>query len=477
MDNINKKAVKAGIWYTIGNMLLKGCIFLTLPIFTRLLSTSDFGIYNTYMAYEGLITALLGLGLYGTVKNANLDFKEKFNDYLSSIITFSLLFLAIALLLSNIFYSFYSKVFGFNRFITNCLILQSYGSFLIYFYGSKLNIEFKYKSYLLISFFNTIFNILVSILLIKFVFIHERYMGRILGSALPLIIIAIVLTIIILLKGNKHFDKNFWNYGLKIGLPLIPHVVSQSLLSQFDRIMINNMTSADYAGIYSYIYTICTITSVICQSLDNSWTPWVYMKLKNNCGKEIRKIGTKYVLLFSLLTIGFICIMPEITKVIADDSYWFGIDLIIPLALANYYIFMYMLPVGIEYYNKKTNYISIGTVGAAIINLVLNFFSIKMFGYRAAAYTTLVSYILLYYFHRLMAQKFKINEYYDFKKITQLNIMTLIIGIFLLLILRFSIISFIVRYIFIIIIIVIVFSQKELVLEVLKKGKKDEKIF
>ena len=63
MDNINKKAVKAGIWYTIGNMLLKGCIFLTLPIFTRLLSTSDFGIYNTYMAYEGLITALLGLGL------------------------------------------------------------------------------------------------------------------------------------------------------------------------------------------------------------------------------------------------------------------------------------------------------------------------------------------------------------------------------------------------------------------------------
>ena len=100
-----------------------------------------------------------------------------------------------------------------------------------------------------------------------------------------------------------------------------------------------------------------------------------------------------------------------------------------------------------------------------------------MFGYRAAAYTTLVSYILLYYFHRLMAQKFKINEYYDFKKITQLNIMTLIIGIFLLLILRFSIISFIVRYIFIIIIIVIVLSQKELVLEVLKKGKKDEKIF
>ena len=51
-NNLNKTAFKAGIWYTLGNILLKGCIFFTLPIFTRILSTNDFGIYNTYMAYE-----------------------------------------------------------------------------------------------------------------------------------------------------------------------------------------------------------------------------------------------------------------------------------------------------------------------------------------------------------------------------------------------------------------------------------------
>ena len=141
-NNLNKTAFKAGIWYTLGNILLKGCIFFTLPIFTRILSTNDFGIYNTYMAYEGLVTAILGLGLYGTVKNAKLDFEKNFDEYLSSIIFLNLLFLSTILLLGNILYNFYGNAFGFSRLMTNCLILQSYGSFLLYFYGSKLNIEF-----------------------------------------------------------------------------------------------------------------------------------------------------------------------------------------------------------------------------------------------------------------------------------------------------------------------------------------------
>ena len=473
-DNLNKKALKAGLFYTIGNILLKGCIFFTLPIFTRLLSTSDFGIYNTYIAYEGLITAVIGLGLYGTVKNAKLDFKDKFNKYLSSILTFSLIVLLLFLVLGNLLYPFIESFLGFNRIITNCMILQSFGSFLLFFYGAKLNIEFKYKSYIAVSFFNTVFNIIISIVLIKYVFINERYLGRILGSAIPLIFLAVLLTILILVQGKEFFNKKYWKYGLKIGLPLVPHVVSQSLLSQFDRIMIKNMTNESDAGIYSYIYTMCTITYVICQSLDNSWTPWVYMKLRDNRGEEIKKTGTKYVFLFSLLTIGFICVMPEIAKIIASESYWEGMDLIVPLALANYYVFMYMIPVGIEYYNKKTSFISAGTVGAAIINLILNIIAINFWGYKAAAYTTMISYILLYYFHRLIATKYNIKDYYNFKHISILNVVTIIVSSFILITYRFSLINLIIRYSIVAIVVLVMLLKKDDIIRIIKRGKNDE---
>ena len=42
MKTLNQKATRAGIYYTIANMFLKGCVFLTLPLFTRILSTNDF---------------------------------------------------------------------------------------------------------------------------------------------------------------------------------------------------------------------------------------------------------------------------------------------------------------------------------------------------------------------------------------------------------------------------------------------------
>jgi O-antigen/teichoic acid export membrane protein len=414
-DDVDRKAGKAGLWYTIANILLKGCVFLSLPIFTRLMATGDFGIYNSYIAYEQLLQAVLGLGLYGTVKNAKLDFEEDFEKYLSSVLSLSLMVLAAVLVSANLLYGLYGEAIGFSRFVVNCLILQSFGAYLVFFYGSKLNIEFRYKSYIVISCFNTLVNIAASIILIVWVFPNERYLGRILGAAMPMIIIAIVLSASILKKGRTVYEAEYWKYALSIGLPLIPHVVSQSLLSQFDRIMIRNMVNDASSGIYSYIYTICTITYIICTSLDNAWTPWVYIKLKAGDGDNIKAAGRWYTLLFAVLTLGFICVMPELVKLIADESYWPGEDLLIPLSLANYCVFLYMLPVGLEYYHKKTRYISLGTISAALLNLVLNYFAILNFGYKAAAYTTLVSYLALFCFHLLIARRLGFGRLYDLR--------------------------------------------------------------
>ena len=465
---LNRKAGKAGLWYTVANMVLKGCVFLTLPVFTRILSTSDFGIYNAYIAYEQILQAILGLGLYGTVKNAKLDFEEKFDEYLSSVLTLSIIALLAVTFIVNICFGFIGPFLRFSRTVTNCLIFQSFGAYLIYFYGAKLNIEFKYKSFIAISFFNTLFNLAASILLILFVFPNERYLGRIVGSALPLIIIAVSLIIYIYFRGRTLYNKHYWKYALAIGIPLVPHVVSQSLLSQFDRIMIRDMIGSGEAGIYSYIHTICTITYVICSSFDNAWTPWVYMKLKNKDEHEIKSASTYYVLLFAALTLGFICVMPEVTKLIANSSYWSGIDLLIPTALANFCVFLYMLPVGIEYYNKKTQYISLGTVFAALLNLGLNFVAIKAFGYKAAAYTTLISYFALFLLHWGLSKKFGFENCYQVKKILAIFAGLFVISMTLLWVNNYYIIGLIIRYIIVVAILIGFFMEKDRVLSIIK---------
>ena len=61
--------------------------------------------------------------------------------------------------------------------------------------------------------------------------------------------------------------------------------------------------------------------------------------------------------------------------------------------------FIYTLYVNIELYNRKTHLISCATTMAAIINVFLNYICIPKWGYMAAAYTTMVSYLFMLIFH------------------------------------------------------------------------------
>ena len=64
------KPLTAGMGYVIGNYLIKGLAFLTLPVFARLMSTGDFGIYNIFVAYEGILVYIIGLALDNSFRSA-----------------------------------------------------------------------------------------------------------------------------------------------------------------------------------------------------------------------------------------------------------------------------------------------------------------------------------------------------------------------------------------------------------------------
>lgn len=398
----SNKVIKAGFWYTAGNFFLKGISFLTLPIFTRLLSTADYGLVNTYMAYEGIVSIIIGLGLAGTVKSAKYEFKEDFEDYLSSTVALSFTVFLFVLFIGNIFFETIQRYFEFSQFIYNILILNSYASFLILFVSQRYIIEFQYKKFLLISFINTIFSVVLSLTAIV-VLQSDKYMGRIIGQAVPMIIIG--MCIFYRLRVKKSIDKRHIKFGLIMGVPLIAHYLSQSILSQFDRIMIQKYISSSEAGIYSFVYNVGLILNVILISLQNVWTPWVYSKIDNKEYADVYNKSKYFIVLFSILTIGLITISPEIIMIMSPKQYWSGINMVLPIVLSVYCNFIYILPADVEYFFKKTHYIGLGTIMAALLNIILNIYFIPRYGSIAAAYTTLISYIGLFVFHWIISRK------------------------------------------------------------------------
>jgi O-antigen/teichoic acid export membrane protein len=153
------------------------------------------------------------------------------------------------------------------------------------------------------------------------------------------------------------------------------------------------------------------IATVITTSLDGIWVPWFTNKLKD---RETEAINTKVVGYINLMTyamIGIILIGPEVVKLLASKGYWEGISIIPPIVLSNFIIFAYTLYVNIEHFHKKTLVITINTLIAAATNLILNLIFIPMFGYVAAAYTTMVSYTISFVLHAIIAKKLEPELY------------------------------------------------------------------
>lgn len=426
--NQDNKIIKAGIGYTIANYLLKGLSFFTIPIFSRLMTTSDYGIFNTYSAWDGIFFIIIGLALHSSFKNAKYKYKTQFNSYVSSCILLSIVSLILWLFFGNVLYPLYGNTIGFSRIIINILFLNSFGNALIQYYNVYLGLDYKYKNYFAIACFNAIFSVLLSVLLMLTVFKTSRYLARILGTAIPVIIISIYVIIYFKKKEKLTFNRQYWKYSLNYSLPIVPHGLSQVILSQFDRIMISSMVGASEAGIYSFGYNIYSLINVTASSLDNVWGPWFYEKMNEGKEEEIKNQGSKYAFGMMLFSVLVMMLSPEVIKILGTEEYHDAVYVVIPIVLGGFFSFLYTLPVQIEYYYEKTKYIATATGCAAIINIVLNWIFINKYSYIAAAYTTLFTYLLYFAFHFFLSIRIAKRTIFDIKRIVLISFLAILGG-------------------------------------------------
>ncbi len=137
----------------------------------------------------------------------------------------------------------------------------------------------------------------------------------------------------------------------------------------------------------------------------NTLNPWIYRHIKDKKYSEIGHVS--YAMLGLIATANLILILaaPEIIYIFAPGPYHEAIWVIPPLAMGNFFMFMYSLFAAFEFYFEKTKFIMGASVGAAVFNIILNYICIKKFGYLAAGYTTLVCDIFYSFGHYIFMKK------------------------------------------------------------------------
>ncbi len=395
------KVMKAGIGYTLGDVIIKGISFLTIPIFTRLMSPEQFGLYSTFFSYENLLMIILGMSLYLSVKPAYNEFGNGIDGYVSNLILM-MLPLTSVIVLTSLFIG--ESFIGYPGYMIAVMAIISFSNSVVSIYYERISIEYQFKKYLIVSAVTTIGSSILAFFLILFVTKTETYIGRTLGLAVMYFLSAAVLTVILFKKSRPRLSSEYSKFALKFSLPLIPQAFFLIIIGQYGKIAITNLVGDKEAGIYGFAFSLIQVLQVIIVAMGSVFTPWFFEKFKDGKLEAIRKRSGHYVILFAIITVGFMALCPEVIKIMADAEYYDSVSLMNPLSIGLFFYFLYQIPLQVGYCCKKTMSVAVITIVAGILNVVLCNVLISRYGYIFAAIVSSATYMLIFIAYSVLSK-------------------------------------------------------------------------
>ena len=461
--SILSKPIKAALWFTISNVLLKGISFITLPLFTRMMSTEEYGILSLYQSWVLLVTIIITLnvwtGSFNVGLSKNVEKKDEFASAAQGLgITISIICLSLSLMNIDKISSF----FGLTRLVTLAVFLTVLFEIPINVWSQKMRFDYSYKKVVLVSVLTAIVNPIIGYFFV--LYSVNKADARILSLLGVQVFFGLLLGISNWAKGRKFYDKSIWRYIFTFNLILIPHYLSYQILNQSDRVMISKMCNNSDAAIYSVAYNFSMLITLVTSGIEAVITPFTFKRMRDGKTVELRKVVNLAVIVVALGCILLMCVIPDVFRLMMTESYYPSLYVIPVVSTAAFFQFLYPIFSNVELFYEQKKYITFASCFGATINVVLNYIFIQIFGYIAAAYTTLVCFILFCILHYIFMNKVlrdnKSKKVYDIKFILLVSIF-LLISAFTILILYSNSTA---RYVVIsVILVTLIINQKKLV--------------
>lgn len=422
------KPLKASFWAIVCSIVQKCISFITTPIFTRLLTPEQFGLCNIYDSWYMIILLFTSLNVFQNgFNNAMIKYGNRKDEYISSIQCLVALIAALFGLIAILCYKLFHEITSLPM---SCLIILVVELIFVPAYSlwiAKSRFDYNYIPVIIGTLFISFFSPVLGIILIKAT--NRKAEAKIISFAVIQILVGIVAFILNCKRGKKLYDKDMWNYTFRLNIPLIPYYLSSIILSQADRIMINNQCGARETAFYSLAYTLSLIMTIVSNSINQSLIPFIYKRINSRNISGIDRIVNISCLVVGAMNMIIIFLGPELVGFFGTNEYISAKWVIPPVSISVYFIFLYQMFSLIQLYFGKTRSMVTASVFVAVLNIILNYFSINQFGYIAAGYTTLISYMVLtivYYFvYRKTIYRKRIIGIYNIKYIVNLSLIIL----------------------------------------------------
>lgn len=414
-------AARASTAYLICNVVQKGFTFFTMPLFTNLLSSEQYGQLITYNSWSGVLSIFLTLNLaYGSFSTAMVRFEGDRDRYISSVQGICMGLCVLFLALYFPFRGYLNRLLELPTAFVVVLVLDIFFNTSILLWIGKKQFEYKYLGVVAITMLQVVAVIVISYVLVTHT--EEKGFARILGEALPNICIGGALFFVNTAKGKKLFSREHWKYALGFNIPLLAYHLSQAIFTHSDRVMISHLEGQDKAAFYGVVYSLAIVLNFVVNAINGSYVPWFYRKLQAGRQQENNRISMGIALVLAILLSGLIWFAPEIILFFTNRNYLEAVSVVPPAALSVLLLQYAQFFINVEFYYEQKKSLVWASISAAAFNLVLNWICIPRFGYLAAAYTKMISYLIFALSHyfamvRMLKRMGATNDMYNYREL------------------------------------------------------------
>jgi len=395
---LHHKLFKNAWVYTVCGTIASAIPFFLLPVLTRYLTPSDYGIVATFQVLLPIMVVFVGLNMSGAVavNFFKLD-KQKLKVYIGNVAL--ILFISFILTFS-IIYSLRVSISYLIKFPENWLLIIVVAALFQSIFTLALTlwqVEQKPLPYGVFQILQAVLNVTLSIIFV--VLFSWNWQGRLFGIIITSIAFGLIGIFVIYKRQyiSFSFNKTYLRDALFFGIPLIPHALGGWIITGIDRFFINSMVSIAATGIYTVGYQVGIIINLLAVSFNQAWSPFLFEKLKQNHYPTKIKI-VKFTYLYGvgiiLLALVLSFVAPYFLEFFVGESFYSAYKYVFWIALAYAFCGMYFMVVNYIFYVKKTHILAWITFFTAGINIILNYFLIKANGPIGAAQATATAFFI-----------------------------------------------------------------------------------
>ncbi|MBA4287959.1 MAG: hypothetical protein C0439_03130 [Pseudomonas sp.] len=387
-------ALRDSLIYGLASILSRGLAIFLLPIYTRVLSPADYGVYDllvTLVALANLVVALevsqglarywadtgdaaerirfastallFTLGMYLTICGLALVFAEPFT----------------ALLMGDVAY-----VDAFRLGMTFVVLNGLY-----YLVLNQFRWEFRSREF---AFISLGYAVLTLVFALGFCVLLDWGLEGVLLAQIAATLICLLVALWRLRSSFRPvFDTDALQRMLAFSLPLVPSGVAIFTSLYINRFALLQYASIEEVGLYGLATRIAGLITLLILGVQAALTPLVYQhaKLPETPG-QVARLFSWFAAVALLGCLGLGLLASELVYLFATADYASAAPLVSILAPALLLSQMYVFAPGIGI-RKKTLYQLVVTLSAAAVSMLANWILVPVFGMTGAAWATLLS--------------------------------------------------------------------------------------